>query len=514
MKKIIKLLTLILCILLIGCFDSGVAPEEYFDLLTMSINDVVTSDINLKNEIDGHTVIYDSSKPDVLSNDGKVTQGKEDVVVTLYITIVINDKEYTDFKTITVRGTDSYDSSSEVAEFESLFNSYEKSKYTDDNYNVLVSLFNEGKVKIETSKSKEDATKVINDYKVKFDAVEVNISTEEKLSNIENDLNSILEFNGQTVYSDLTLKTNSLYNSSIIWTSSNENVMSKDGVIGEVSEPTSVTISCKIVLDGVTYEGFSINLYVDKKQIPSYYSSINLNLSGVELKKELRTLITTTHKRILTYNDLRQEIAKTDKDPNNGNNLILLYTRVSVPSRWDGGTTWNREHVWPQSTGWSKDTAGGADIHHIRPTNNSANSSRGNKPFGEVSHTENNRKKVTISGYGQVDYGYANSNFFEPLDEVKGDIARIIFYLLVRYNDADSKPVTRVSQSMEMLLRWHEQDPVDDFELNRNEQSFKIQGNRNPFIDYEDFASSVFGVSTINLENNVYYYFKKEEFYI
>ena len=194
--------------------------------------------------------------------------------------------------------------------------------------------------------------------------------------------------------------------------------------------------------------------------------------------------------------------------------LILLYTRVSVPSRWDGGTTWNREHVWPQSTGWSKDTAGGADIHHIRPTNNSANSSRGNKPFGEVSHTENNRKKVTISGYGQVDYGYANSNFFEPLDEVKGDIARIIFYLLVRYNDADSKPVTRVSQSMEMLLRWHEQDPVDDFELNRNEQSFKIQGNRNPFIDYEDFASSVFGVSTINLENNVYYYFKKEEFYI
>ena len=118
---------------------------------------------------------------------------------------------------------------------------------------------------------------------------------------------------------------------------------------------------------------------------------------------------------------------------------------------------------------------------------------------------------VTISGYGQVDYGYSNSNFFEPLDEVKGDIARIIFYLLVRYSDADSKPVTRVSQSMEMLLRWHEQDPVDDFELNRNEQSFKIQGNRNPFIDYEDFASAVFGVSTINLENNVYYYFKKEE---
>ena len=69
MRKIIKLLTLVLCLLLIGCFDSGVAPEEYFDLLTMKINDVVTSDINLENEIDGHTVIYDSSKPDVLSNE-------------------------------------------------------------------------------------------------------------------------------------------------------------------------------------------------------------------------------------------------------------------------------------------------------------------------------------------------------------------------------------------------------------------------------------------------------------
>ena len=514
MKKVIRIILLFICLFFFGCVDNGITAEEYFDLITIGISDEATSDLNLMKEIDGLVVSYESSNTDVLTNDGKIYPKEEDVKVDLYIIIKLNGEEHFTIKTITVKGVNVYDYSGDLVNLKNQFDRYDNSKYSETNYKLLEDLYNEAIDKIKLSNSKEESDQIINNYIVKFDSVEKNISIEEKLTEIEDDLTDILILNGKIIYSNINLKSSSLYNSTIVWMSSDQNVLTNDGVIGNVDEKTSVSLSYKVIIDNNEYDGLTISLFVDKSTLPSYYSSIDLSLTGNELKSELRTLITTTHKRILTYDDLRQLIATTDKDPNNSSNLILLYTRVSVPSKWDGGTTWNREHVWPQSTGWNKSTAGGADIHHIRPTNNSANSSRGNKPYGEVSHTENNRKKVTVSGYGSVDYGYANSNFFEPLDEVKGDIARIIFYLLVRYSDADSKPVTRVSQSMEMLLRWNELDPVDDFEMTRNEESFKIQGNRNPFIDDEGFASKVFGVTTVNIDKPIYYYIKKEEFYI
>jgi hypothetical protein len=163
-----------------------------------------------------------------------------------------------------------------------------------------------------------------------------------------------------------------------------------------------------------------------------------------------------------------------------------------VPSVWDGGNTWNREHVWPKSLGWFDETGAGADIHHIRPTDNNANSSRGNKPYGEVEHSDSNKKTTNISGFGAVHYGYATKDYFEPLDQVKGDIARIIFYLMVRYEEADNYTFSTIAQSKEMLLRWNEQDPVDDFERYRNEQGYLIQGNRNPFIDHPEFIIMIY----------------------
>ena len=71
--------------------------------------------------------------------------------------------------------------------------------------------------------------------------------------------------------------------------------------------------------------------------------------------------------------------------------------------------------------------------------------------------------------------------------------ARIIFYLLVRYSESDSISITNVAKSMDMLLRWNELDPVDDKEIRRNEAVFKIQGNRNPFIDYSHLAKKIWG---------------------
>ena len=224
----------------------------------------------------------------------------------------------------------------------------------------------------------------------------------------------------------------------------------------------------------------------------SYYAEAN-GKTGTELKLSLRNIISKV-KKTETYGDLRYDIPKTDTDPTNPQNIILLYTGKSVSSTWDGGATWNREHVWAQSLGWFKTEGAGADLHHIRPTDPSENSRRGNKLFG------------TASGY------------YEPRDEVKGDVARIIFYLMVRYQEADNYTFKSIAQSKELLIEWHNQDPVDSFELNRNEQTYKIQGNRNPFIDHPECVELIYGQTLLlnNFNQNfrptiVMYIYKKKE---
>ena len=75
----------------------------------------------------------------------------------------------------------------------------------------------------------------------------------------------------------------------------------------------------------------------------------------------------------------------------------------------------------------------------------------------------------------------------------KGDTARILFYLFTRYSQADSYRFTAVAQSLEMLLEWNRLDPVDEWEMERNNETAKIQGNRNPFIDHPEFADIIWG---------------------
>lgn len=209
---------------------------------------------------------------------------------------------------------------------------------------------------------------------------------------------------------------------------------------------------------------------VDKFESNNPYYASAIGLTGDELKMSLRVIISVVTK-VETYVDLRYDIPITDADPNNPNNVILLYLGTSVPSKWDGGSTWNREHVWPRSLGWFSDEGAGADLHHLRPTNPSENSRRGNKKYGSQT----------------------NSEYYEPRDEVKGDIARIIFYLMVRYEEADTRTFTTVAESKELLMQWHNSDPVDTFEANRNEKTYEIQGNRNPFIDHPECAELIWG---------------------
>lgn len=200
----------------------------------------------------------------------------------------------------------------------------------------------------------------------------------------------------------------------------------------------------------------------------TYYNNYNLTLTGSSLKQELRTLITKTHTYKSTYDDLKTSISKADASLTNPSKILLIYSRKEVNGKWDGAATWNREHVWPQSKGWFKTSGAGADLHHIRPEDPGVNNTRGSTPFGENS-------------------GYT------PVDAAKGDVARIIFYLLTRYSESDSYSITSVASSFDMLLRWNALDPVDAWEMQRNKVGEQEQGNRNPFIDYPELANSIWG---------------------
>ena len=226
---------------------------------------------------------------------------------------------------------------------------------------------------------------------------------------------------------------------------------------------------------------------------PAYYtgsySYANLStLSASTLKSTLTTLMTSTHKDESTYANCRDYAYYTDCENGNTTYVTTLYTSHSATkSEWNTG--WNREHVWPQSLGGGNTSGGGADLHHIRPSESGVNSSRGNKKYGET----DNSNKVTSSKTGLLG-GYSTSTYFEPLDNVKGDVARICLYVYVRWGSswgADS--VTEVFQSVDVLLEWCALDPVDTWEMERNDVIQGVQGNRNVFIDYPELAWKIFG---------------------
>ncbi len=223
----------------------------------------------------------------------------------------------------------------------------------------------------------------------------------------------------------------------------------------------------------------------------SYYSSISDSAYGSTLKSSLRTLI-SKQSYVSTYDDCKDPniVKKTDGN-STSSKIVLFWSGINLTPSWDGGTSWNREHVWPQSKGWFTTSGAGSDLHHIRPSDPSVNSSHNNHPYGEVS-ASGYVKTSSANGSKTTDCK-CSGGVFEPGDSKKGDTARIIFYLLVRYSQADSYSITNVATSMDMLLEWNRLDPVDASEQRRNEAVYDIQGNRNPFIDDSNYADLIWG---------------------
>lgn len=202
--------------------------------------------------------------------------------------------------------------------------------------------------------------------------------------------------------------------------------------------------------------------------LSTYYDSAE-GLYGTDLLLALRDVIQTGFTGV-SYGDSRDILDETDRDPNNSSNLILVYLGTSVSGVWDDGVTWNREHVWPQSLMleteiYNTTTNIGSDLHNLKPANPSENSSRSNDYYAE---------------------GGA-SGTYEPRNAVKGDAARILFYMTVMYDYLElinGVPVIYQMALLDTLIDWHENDIVDTFEQNRNNVIDTYQHNRNPFIDY------------------------------
>jgi endonuclease I len=234
--------------------------------------------------------------------------------------------------------------------------------------------------------------------------------------------------------------------------------VSLDGV---GTETTTVLLSVRLETTNTNY---------DTDTHPEYYTSITEGLTGSSLEEALRTLISDY--TYVSYDDARYILDESDADQNNPGNVILVYTQDSVSGVWDYGTTWNREHVWPQSL-LGYDSIMTSDLHNLKPSDPTENGYRGNKYFDNL---------MTAATY-------------EPPDEVKGDIARIIFYMAVRFNLdlVNTAPSTYEMGLLDVLISWHIQDPVDDFELNRNNVIYSYQHNRNPFIDHPEYVALIWG---------------------
>ena len=230
-----------------------------------------------------------------------------------------------------------------------------------------------------------------------------------------------------------------------------------------------------------------------------YYKSVT-SYSQANLKTALHNIIKGQTKIEYTDNssdmDVWRALEKTDEDPNNSDNVILLYLGKSIPkankAKNNQKDFWNREHVWAKSRGdFGTRLGAGTDLHHLRPSDATVNSARGNKWFDNGGNIHSEAKECRT-----------DSDSWEPRDAVKGDIARMMFYMAVRYEKEDGVDLELTNNPQDnknpehgvlsTLLKWHKADPVDDFEKKRNETIYSIQGNRNPFIDFPDFANYIF----------------------
>lgn len=252
---------------------------------------------------------------------------------------------------------------------------------------------------------------------------------------------------------------------------------------------------------------------------PGYYDSAD-GLQGFPLKTELYNIIKGHTAR--SYNNLWTDFQSTDKkangkvwdmysdNPNGTPPYEYTFITDQCGNYGSENDCYNREHSMPKS--WFNDgTPMYTDLFHLYPTDGYVNGKRSNYPFGQVgnaSWTSMNGSKLGTSSYP----GYSGT-VFEPIDAYKGDFARTYFYMATRYENvvanwsspmfAGNNTTVYATWVVNLLLEWHEADPVSQKEINRNNAVYQIQHNRNPFIDFPEWAYSIWGGNAISVTSIV-----------
>lgn len=248
-------------------------------------------------------------------------------------------------------------------------------------------------------------------------------------------------------------------------------------------------------------------------QVPSGYYDSALDLSGHSLKQGLNEIVNDhqTFSYTSTATDVWDILKESDQDPDSADNVLLVYTgrSVNAAQEYNSRLGWSREHVWAKSHGdFGTGRGAGTDLHHLKPADISVNSARNNKDF-----ESGGDRYFDDAGTVSTDC-FSDTYTWEPRDEVKGDIARMIFYMAVRYIGEEGDPQLSILDQVNTiewcddenkvgymgristLLVWHAQDPVDSFEYRRNEVIYSYQHNRNPFIDHPEFAQAIWDAPT------------------
>ncbi|MFT4062399.1 MAG: endonuclease [Edaphocola sp.] len=254
---------------------------------------------------------------------------------------------------------------------------------------------------------------------------------------------------------------------------------------------------------------------IARAQAPAGYYNNASGYGGQTLRGKLHDII-KDHTAI-TYGELWAAFATTDKNANGKVWDIYSDKPGSTPSyEYTFGTDqcgnynsegdcYNREHSWPQSY-FNEQSPMVSDLFHIYPTDGWVNNKRSNDPYGVVDSTASYWQSENGSRSGNNVYPGYTGKVFEPIDSFKGDLARTYFYMSTRYygedagweNWASANGAELQQWTIDMLLEWHQKDPVSTKETERNNAIYAIQHNRNPFIDYPEFANCIWSNTVCN----------------
>ncbi len=241
--------------------------------------------------------------------------------------------------------------------------------------------------------------------------------------------------------------------------------------------------------------------FAGNAEVPlSYYKSID-GKSDEALKTALANLL-YPHVN-LSYSQLPEYFRDTDRRPDT-DYWWDMYSNLDVSIYDRFGSKMNREHCFPKSWwGGSDNVPAYTDINHLYPSEAKANQAKSNLPLGEVVTATFDNDVVKV-GYPTTGQGGGAAKVFEPADEYKGDFARTYFYMVTTYQSLtwDTRYMYMLVQNtyptlkpwaIDLLMRWHREDPVSEKEINRNEQVYRVQSNRNPFIDFPNLAEYIWG---------------------